>query len=89
MEIRKEIYEVGNGYGYKIFVNGKLTILQPHYPCLAGTEPMTQDVANDLAEFLKIKLERGSNFKITKDVVEGIRDKTLTVEQAIINVFGE
>jgi len=50
MEITKEIYESEYGYGYKIYVDGKLTIIQPHTPGAPGYRGMTSSEANEYAD---------------------------------------
>lgn len=50
MEYIKEIYESEYGYGYKIYVDGKLTIIQPHAPGVPGLKGMTISEANKYAD---------------------------------------
>lgn len=50
MEYTKEIYESEYGYGYKIFFDGKLTIIQPHVPGVAGLKGMTSSEADKYAD---------------------------------------
>lgn len=83
INVRKEIYQVENGYGYKIYINEKLTILQPYYPCLSGTNPMTYEIANNLAEIIKVRIEQGQSFGIKKEIVEKIKNKEISIEEAI------
>ena len=50
MDITKEIYESEYGYGYKIYVDGELTIIQPHAPGVPGVKGMTTSEATKYAD---------------------------------------
>jgi hypothetical protein len=50
MGYTKELYESEYGYGYKIYVDGKLTIIQPHAPGVPGLKGMTHSEANEYAD---------------------------------------
>jgi len=50
VEVTKEIYDSEYGKGYKIFVDGNLTIVQPHAPGLPGFVGMTEEDANAYAD---------------------------------------
>jgi len=47
----KEIFKINNkSYGYKIFKNGEVIIIQDFKPGVEGWQTMTQEEANQLAE---------------------------------------
>ena len=50
VEVTKEIYDGEYGKGYKIFIDGTPTIIQPHAPCLPGFVGMTEEEANAYAD---------------------------------------
>lgn len=50
MKYTKEIYESECGYGYKIYIDGKLTIIQPHTPGVPGFKGMTSSEADKYAD---------------------------------------
>jgi hypothetical protein len=56
MEVKKEIYEHENGFGYRICINGKAVIVQPHKPAVQGMQYMTEDEANKLADMIVTKM---------------------------------
>ena len=50
MVVTKEVYEIDGGYGYKISIDDKLFINQPHAPAVSGFVKMTEGQANALAD---------------------------------------
>ena len=50
VEATKEIYDSEHGKGYRIFIDGKLTIVQSHKPGLPGFVGMTEEEANTYAD---------------------------------------
>ena len=60
MEITKEIYESEYGYGYKIYVDGKLTVIQPHAPGVPGFKGMTTSEATKYADELIKQMSKKS-----------------------------
>jgi len=76
---KKEIYEVRPGeYGYKIFIDGKLVIVQPHKPRVQGFVPMSKDEANELAEKtisdIKTAMEIAERTRVIDPIVDAILD---------------
>jgi hypothetical protein len=51
VEIRKEIYKIDKGkYGFKIYVDGQLRVIQEFKPNVEGWHPMTEEEANTEAD---------------------------------------
>ena len=51
VEIQKEIYKIDEGkYGFKIYVDGQLIVLQEFKPNVEGWHPMTEEEANTEAD---------------------------------------
>ena len=58
--VNYEIVETENGYGYKIFVDGKLYISQPSIPGLSGTAGFESEAdARKIAELAVFKIKQG------------------------------
>ena len=58
--VNYEIVETENGYGYKIFVDGKLYISQPSIPGLSGTAGFESKAdARKIAELAISKIKQG------------------------------
>ena len=50
----------GNTYGYRIFLNGRLYIDQPHRPALAGTQGFASEAdARRVARLVMFKIRNG------------------------------
>lgn len=56
MKLAIETYPVGDGYGYRIYVDDRAIIEQPHPPALAGTHTMTETQAEAFAQLVIAKL---------------------------------
>ena len=58
--VNYEIVEAENGYGYKIFVDGKLYISQPSIPGLSGTAGFENEAdARKIAKLAISKIKQG------------------------------
>ena len=59
-DISYEIFTTNYGYGYNIYVNGKLYISQPNIPAIAGTAGFkTEKDAHKTAELAISKIKQG------------------------------
>lgn len=54
---KKEIYSVGQGFGYRIYLDDKLIIDQPHLPGAAGHQPMSAEEAEAISNIVLEKLQ--------------------------------
>ena len=58
--VEYSVFETENGYGYKIFVDGKLCINQPNIPALPGTAGFDSEAdARKIAELAVSKIKQG------------------------------
>lgn len=54
------VFESENGYGYKIYIDGKLSINQPIVPALPGTAGFDSEAdASKIAELAVSKIKKG------------------------------
>ena len=59
-EVEYVIFESENGYGYKIYIDGKLSINQPNIPALPGTAGFDSKAdACKIAELAVSKIKQG------------------------------
>ncbi len=57
-DITKTVYQVGNGWGYRIYANGKIFIQQDFVPAVAGKNPFkTKEDAEKIAKLVMVKLQ--------------------------------
>jgi hypothetical protein len=78
LKIEKEIYQIDeNSYGYKILINGKVYINQPHKPAIQGVQKMTKKEAERLSDLVVEKLTKNPNElpTISVDEVKKIEEK--------------
>ena len=68
------VVETENGYGYRIYIDGKLSINQPNIPALQGTAGFDNEAdASKIAELAVSKIK------------QGIMPPTITVEELEAN----
>jgi hypothetical protein len=65
MKVTKELFNVENGKGYKIFIDGNLYINQPHKPCVGGIVTMTSQEAERIANIVVEKIKKGLSPAVT------------------------
>ena len=54
------VFETKHGYGYKIYIDGKLSINQPNIPALQGTAGFESEAdASRIAELAVLKIKKG------------------------------
>ena len=54
------VFETEHGYGYKIYIDGKLSINQPNIPALQGTTGFDSEAdASKIAELAVSKIKKG------------------------------
>jgi hypothetical protein len=83
MEVKKEIYEHKDGFGYKIYIDKKAVIIQPHKPAVPGLQYMTEDEANKLADMIVTKMStiRTEEENIELQTLASKKKGTLTEEE--------
>lgn len=68
------VFESENGYGYKIYIDGKLTINQPNVPALPGTAGF--DSESDACKIAELAVSK---------IKQGIMPPTITLEELEAN----
>jgi len=57
VNIKKEIIKNSDGYGYKIYKNNILFIVQNYFPAISGNKTMTENQAIMISNLIIRKLE--------------------------------
>jgi hypothetical protein len=82
--VTKEIYGVGNGYGYKILVDSKLIIMQPHKPAISGVQDMTLGEADKIGSLVVAKMNNNLSPSVTVQQISDLLNGTKTIDQIIV-----
>ena len=79
------LFSIGGGFGYEILVAGKVVGSQPHLPALPGNDPMTENEANLVGDYVAKKITilgvRGVSAENVLRLLSGVTADELIAEE--------
>jgi len=71
--LRKEVFELSDGFGYQILNNGKVLVRQEYIPVISGNMPFkSQEDADRMADLVMEKIEKGKSPRVNLEELESL-----------------